>query len=348
MMKFISIFFFFLFSLFVDDNLIFAQFGAEIQAGSRQQGMGEAFVGVADDGEAVYYNPAGLVNLDYIEVKSMYARQLAHLGTGANDFSLNISYMGYAQNFGDRIGSIGVRWFYRGFSNSDIFNASEHLLILGYGRKLGDIADVYPNVKWVQFLRHLSFGIGLKFMNYGFYDSNALANNPFTGNESDLSSWSWSTDISFFYRLNERLNFGFIFKDYNRPNSASIDGVTYLDKMDYNFGTAYRYSENLLDIVAVDMISENSNYSFNIGTEKYWNLKYEKGIDQIILRTGVKVGFEDDYNWSLGFGYKLTKIGSRMGFDSDFDLRFDYAYKVLFGNISSGPTNHSLELVFFM
>ena len=329
-------------------NFLFAQFGAEIQTGARQQGMGEAFVGVADDGEAVYYNPSGLVNLKYLEVKTMYARQLAHLETGSSDFSLNLSYLGYAQNFGDKIGSFGVRWFYRGFSYSDIFDASEHLLIIGYGRGVADIVDMYPNIAWVQYLKPLSFGIGLKFMNFGFYDSDALGNNPYAGNESDLSSWTWSTDISFSYKLNKRLNFGFIFKDYNRPNTASIDGAAYLDKMDYNFGASYRYSDNLLDIVAVDMVSENTNYSFNIGTEKYWNFEYEKGTDQIVLRTGVKIGFEDDYNWSLGFGYKLTKIGSRMGFDTDFDMRFDYAYKVLFGNISSGPANHTLELVFFM
>ena len=36
-----------------------------IGVGSRPLGMGGAFVGIADDVTAGYYNPAGLANLNY-------------------------------------------------------------------------------------------------------------------------------------------------------------------------------------------------------------------------------------------------------------------------------------------
>src|SRR5688500_9903122 len=41
------------------------QFGA---AGTRAQGMGGAFVGVADDGTAIYWNPAGLAAGSYFSL----------------------------------------------------------------------------------------------------------------------------------------------------------------------------------------------------------------------------------------------------------------------------------------
>jgi len=47
-----------------------AQF-LEIAPGARSAGMGEAFSGVADSVEAVYYNPAGLGNLRRVEVEGM-------------------------------------------------------------------------------------------------------------------------------------------------------------------------------------------------------------------------------------------------------------------------------------
>ncbi len=48
-----------------------AQF-LELSPGARATAMGEAFGGVADDVEAVYYNPAGLANLRRVEVSGMH------------------------------------------------------------------------------------------------------------------------------------------------------------------------------------------------------------------------------------------------------------------------------------
>lgn len=328
--------------------LLSAQFGAGLQQGARQQGLGGSFTGLADDGEAVFYNPAGLVNLNNIEAVTMYSRQLGHLSQGTEQTGINVSYLGYAQNLGDKIGSFGIRHYYRGYDFGDVFNASEHIIMLGYGRKLGDLADLYPQTNWLKHLRPLSAGLGVKFMKYGFYDADALQSNPFAGSKSDLESWSWAMDLSLFYRLNQQWSFGFQFKDFNRPNSALIENENYLDRMDYSVGTAWRYGSNERDLITADMISENATYAFNLGTEKVWDFAYKNGLDEFILRTGGRIGLEEDYHWTIGAGYLLSKVGSRMDFATDFDLRFDYAYKVMFGNISDGPGNHCWELVFML
>ncbi len=51
----------------------------EIGAGARPLGMGGAFVGLADDENAVFYNPAALAFLDRFGVTSLYSRQLQML-----------------------------------------------------------------------------------------------------------------------------------------------------------------------------------------------------------------------------------------------------------------------------
>jgi len=324
--------------------LLFAQFGAELQQGARQQGMGEAFTGLADDGEAVYYNPAGLANLKYSEAILMYSRQLGHLTQGAQGTGINVSYLGFAHNFGETIGSFGLRHYYRGYEFGEVFNASEHLIMAGYGRSLADVGRLFK----IKYLEPLSVGAGVKFMKYGFYNADALLTNPLTGNKADLDNWTWSMDLSMHYKLNQAWSFGFLYKDFNRPNTSMVDNRSYLDRMDYAVGTAWRYANEGRDLITLDVNSENANYAFNLGTEKVWDFDYKNGTDELTVRTGGRIGFEEDYNWALGAGYLLSNVGQRMDFGVNFDMRVDYAYKVMFGNISDGPGNHSWEMVFMM
>ncbi len=49
----------------------------QIPIGARAVGMGTAYTGVADDVSALYYNPAGLSNLNHREISFMYLRSFA-------------------------------------------------------------------------------------------------------------------------------------------------------------------------------------------------------------------------------------------------------------------------------
>jgi len=324
--------------------LLFAQFGAELQQGARQQGLGEAFTGLADDGKAVYYNPAGLANLKFSDGMLSYSRQLAHLTQGEQGTGINVSYLGFAHNFGDKIGSLAVHYYYRGAQFEEVFNASEHIFMTGYGRSMKDVGKALN----MEFLEPLSLGIGAKFMKSGFYDAPALLGNDYVGNKTELSTWAWSMDLSMFYELNKAWSFGFLYKDFNRPNTSMLSKQTYLDLMDYSIGVAWRYGNKGRDLVSLDVVSENTNYGFNVGTEKVWDFKNGEGKDEVILRTGGKVGFEEDYNWTIGAGYLLNDIGKRMDLGFDLDMRIDYAYKVMFGDISDAPGNHTWEMVFMI
>ena len=66
----------------------------KIEAGSRPAGLGGAFVGLADDVNAVFYNPAGLTSIEDRELTAMQNFWFA----GINNESL-----GYAQRMGNGV-----------------------------------------------------------------------------------------------------------------------------------------------------------------------------------------------------------------------------------------------------
>jgi hypothetical protein len=50
-----------------------------IGVGARALGMGSAFVGLADDGTAAYWNPAGIATLEHHEITAMHAEQFGSI-----------------------------------------------------------------------------------------------------------------------------------------------------------------------------------------------------------------------------------------------------------------------------
>jgi hypothetical protein len=74
--------------------------------------MGKTFTGLADDQEAIYFNPAGLVQLMSHNIKSSY---LSLLGT-------QLGYLGYALPT-RKYGSLGLGLIYHGSGDVDSWNA---------------------------------------------------------------------------------------------------------------------------------------------------------------------------------------------------------------------------------
>src|ERR1700686_528672 len=75
------------------------------QVGERAQGMGGAFVAVADDASAIYWNPAGLANI-YAFDAQMSLSHLGHLaGTAGVTDSTHTSLLGVA------VPAIGVGYY---------------------------------------------------------------------------------------------------------------------------------------------------------------------------------------------------------------------------------------------
>lgn len=88
-------------------SLCYAAF-EDLGSGARVMGMGDAFVALADDVNASYYNPAGLTQLKRIEIQVMYAGYYLGLSDGISD-----ALIGYGQKLKEEMGAFGLNYLQR-------------------------------------------------------------------------------------------------------------------------------------------------------------------------------------------------------------------------------------------
>jgi len=122
--------------------------------GARAGGMGNAAIGLADEIETVYYNPAGLGNLTDSGVTAMY--QVPELSTsrGFAGFNARLSRLGAP-------GSVGFGWLRLNSSNIELTSADEQILgsdtltndlfLLGYGARLTPMIALGASLKYYRF-----------------------------------------------------------------------------------------------------------------------------------------------------------------------------------------------------
>jgi len=84
----------------------------QVFVGARPLGLGETFTAIADDGNAVYWNPAGLPTLKRIELNSMYTK-LYNI-PGLRNLYLSIVYPLTPRY------TIGAGWFHCGFDDDEL------------------------------------------------------------------------------------------------------------------------------------------------------------------------------------------------------------------------------------
>ena len=155
----------------------------KIGVGARALGMGGAFIAIADDASAAYWNPAGMANLQHGELLFMHSE---HYGAQANH-----DYFGFAQPLDtDRPSSVGIGLIRLAIDDitvnkdayddlngngehddgepilTDQFTSDsdvEYGLLLTYGRQMNDRLALGGNVKVLRqgLLDNTSFGMGL-------------------------------------------------------------------------------------------------------------------------------------------------------------------------------------------
>ena len=119
-------------------STLFSQYD-QLFVGTRPLSMGGAFIAVADDANAITWNPAGLPGLRRTEFTSTYAN-LYNMG-------ITQSYIGFVRPFSDRI-ALGFDWSNVGYDDNE----------LSYGEnKLNFAVGAQPN-------KLFSFGLTLKYL----------------------------------------------------------------------------------------------------------------------------------------------------------------------------------------
>jgi len=149
------------FSLFATSQSALAQSEAAvpfllITPGARASGMGEAFVSIADDATATYWNPAGLAfQTSQREIALMHSNWLPELAP-----DLFYDYATFVMPF-QNLGTFGVSVTYLNLGKQSItgenspevlgeFSSNEYAISAAFGSHLGENSGIGLNVKYIR------------------------------------------------------------------------------------------------------------------------------------------------------------------------------------------------------
>lgn len=277
----------------------------KIGIGAKAVGLGEAFTAVADDGTALFWNPAGLVNLP---------RREAHFSHVSWIADIDYEYVAYAQPL-DYLGGISVG-FHVGTLRTDMMETTEYQPY-GTGREF-TYSDLFVGAGAARrFTDKLSIGLGFKYIreNYG-----AAIDGPVTN--------TWAADFGTFYHIGFReavfsvvlLNFGPEWKpsgSYLEFGGGTIpqerDFESFAPPTSFKAGLAGLLWENAdfrqIGVLEMNRPPDNSE-TYRFATE----VEYRGAL---ALRTGYSLN-TDELKWSGGIGVRLETGG--------FTDRVDYAF----------------------
>ena len=116
-------------------SMVCVQGQDQLFVGTRPLSMGGAFIAVADDGNTITWNPAGLPRLRRTEFTTTYA-DLYIMG-------ITQSYIGIVRPFGDKL-ALGMDWANVGFDDGE----------LGYADNKLNFSSVTSPINWFHLAEH--------------------------------------------------------------------------------------------------------------------------------------------------------------------------------------------------
>ena len=295
-----------------------AQF-LKIGIGSRALGMGASYVAVANDAEALYWNPAGISQFSkpalffshtewLVDVKLEYAGAVYHLNS-VNSIGAAITFL-----HTDEMKETTV---FQPFGTGRYFNFSDFLIALSYARNMTE---------------KFSFGLSVKFMQE---------------NLAELTMRSVLFDLGTYYKTGWKSirfavavsNFGADMKptgtiedtNLNNENVEISSFQSFSPPTVFRIGVAWEILDNDQHKVtnSVQLNHPNDNReNINLGLEYWWN-------DLFALRGGyVTARTEEDFSVGFGIHAPITMA----------DFRLDYAFSNFrrLGNVN----RFSLQLLF--
>ena len=264
-----------------------------VGAGARAQALGNSYVAVADDADAIFENPAGLGQL---ENKSLAYTNVSLFFGGIEGDDLGQHVLSYAQPLGSKLG-LGLGYERIG---SELMSENGAFLSLSY--KLSKAFNLGLSAKYL-------------FWSVGEIPADNGRNDPL----SNSSAGNVGVDLGLMWQTPFKgANFGLLLKNLNQPNVASgtVAGDADAGKlpMDVHLGVAYQLNAQSLvsvQFVRSDLSGDSSDNRLLVGGETQL-------AGDLLLRAGGSKIFEEDATGDLnaGLGYKWNK------------LLFDYAYHI--------------------
>lgn len=213
--------------------------------GVRPTGLGRAFVAVADDANAINWNPAGLALMDRYEITTMFSSLFAgfegRLYTGQRDV-LGYSYVGVAVPVDPTIGYFGASWSQFG---SVLYH--ENTFVAGYAR----------TVKYETETIHL--GANLKILSWD------VAGGSYT---APISKTGFTADLAALYPLPMKFMVGMAVENII-PANVGVDTYEEVPRI-FRLGGSWRQDLKPLGSVVDDLLLsaewDNRSYAQNTNT----------------------------------------------------------------------------------
>ncbi len=286
-------------------SLTQAGFG-DLNVGARSMGLGGAFVGLADDATAPLFNPAGIGEMQRLDILLNYSSLFGGLTNGS-------IYSGYAGVVipTRSLGNFGVGFYQRGASIASKSLYTESVLALNFARKVN----------------RLSFGLTTKvFMSA--WDKDALAGNQYLADEGKTAI---DFDLGIFFQPFQNLSLGFACENVIATDMAiGADGQDKLDRV-LKPGLAFRIGERLSPYVQRYPGTIAADVTYRIRDQREAVSRIHLGIESWLisdgvfaLRAGYATGDEKFQTITLGTSLRLTPVHP--------GLQLDYAYQLPSGN----------------
>ncbi len=282
-----------------------------VGSGARAQGLGNSFVAVADNADAVFANPAGLGQVSqrqvaYTNVSLLYA------GIEGDDLGQHV--VSYAQPLGDKMG-LGLGYERIG---SSLMSENGAFVSLSY-----------------QVERRLQVGLSAKYL---FWSVGSIPDDDGRADPlSNQSAGNVGVDLGLLWQSPvQGAQVGVLLKNINQPNVAYGEVAGDPDAgalpMDVHVGVGYRLSSQSLvsvQYIRRDLTGEGSDHGLVVGGETQL-------VEGLLLRAGGRRLLEEDAGGGLnaGLGYQWNQLVFDYAYDIGLDLtetngahRFSFAYE---------------------
>ena len=266
-----------------------------IGAGARSSALGNSFVALADNGDAVFANPAGVAQIQRHELAYTNVSLLFE-GIDGDDLGQHVA--SYVQPLGTRLG-VGI-----GFERigSDLLSENGGFLSLGY--KLSST---------------LMVGVTGKYLIWKVRD---IPDDPVNGPDplSNTTNGAIGLDLGLLWKSPiQGAQIGVLLKNANEPNLAKTSGLGDAGAlpMDLHVGASLPVAETSMVTVqwVVRELTDEPDSRVVVGGET-------RLVEGLMLRAGGSKLFQDDASGDLnaGLGYKRDKLLFDYGYHIPLDL----------------------------
>jgi len=265
----------------------------KILPSARGTALGEAYCGIAENVEAISYNPAGLAQNDKIEILTNYNIYFQDISYGHIAFGMPVA----------NIGSVGLAVSYLGVSGMErrsvageeepqgTFGATGIVGTLSYARSVVD---------------KLSLGINLKLISYAIDDSNASA---------------FAVDLGALYKISDSISVGLSGQNFG----TTVKFYSQEDKLPWQVKLGLGYKPVNKCVLGLDVnIPRDSNISCGIGGEytisagEYISIPLRVGYSTSLINSlgalaGLRAGVGVEYKSLAALNFTFQPAGEQLG-----------------------------------